>query len=121
VKAKPKSEWSDQDLVEHIKRWSIKQSTLGFNYARRDWITENELIPCHKILAMRGKGSLLRLLPLTEHEDRNVCLVAAAYAYDAAPGLCRRVLRKLMEKKDATALFAWSVLAEKDPEAAPRC
>jgi hypothetical protein len=54
-------------------------------------------------------------------QDRNptVRWVAASFAYDVAPDICRSVLEEVMGERGMIGMLAWAFLAYKNPDAPP--
>lgn len=82
-------------------------------------ITDRELFPAQAILAVRGADALRKLLPLAEDENPAARWVAASFAYDVAPEICRPVLEGVMSERSMIGMLAWAVLAHKNPDAPP--
>src|SRR5580704_14464615 len=96
----PQSDWSDNQIVECIRRWSLESAKCGLDSDRYNKINFDYFIPCAELLKKRGIVSLSKLLPLLDDENPDVRLTAASIAYMADPGRCRRVLVELMKIPD---------------------
>lgn len=59
------------------------------------------------------------LLPLLRDEHPDVQLIAAGFAYDVEPLVCRAVLEQLTTSMSAVGLSAWAMLAYKNPDDPP--
>jgi hypothetical protein len=110
---------SDDDIVKYIRKWAVERSRCRLNFAIHNRIMDQRLFPAQAILAARGVAALRKLLPLTKDTNSSVRWVAASFAYDAAPEICRSVLEELIAEPDVIRLLAWATLAHKSPEAPP--
>ena len=115
VNEQARTSWTDEQLVGHVREWSIERSKCGLNYHKFNRICDRELFPCYAVLAERGPRSLRKLLPLTADENPEVQLVAASFAFEADPPRCRQVLERLM-RKSGGGVLALVTLLDKDPE-----
>jgi hypothetical protein len=113
-------DWSDDQIVQHMRKWAMKYSNCGFNTIRANGIMDRELRPSYEALKSRGNLALRKLLPLLEDENSTVRWVAAGFAYDVEPTTCRRVLEQVMQDGGIAALMAWTTLAERNLGAPPR-
>jgi hypothetical protein len=119
VSHQARDRWTDECIVSHLHKWAVRQSECGFNAAKANRIADQELFPLQKILESRGPGSLLKLLPLTRDKNANVRLIAAGFAFQAAPSECRRVLEDLIAGRGMVAILAWATLAQMYPDNPP--
>jgi hypothetical protein len=114
-----RSAWTDEQLVEHTRKWAIELSTCRLNAVKHNRIMDRELSPIQTILTARGADALRKLLPLMQDQNPAVRWVAASFAYDVAPDMCRSALEGVMGERSMIGILAWAVLASKSPDAPP--
>jgi hypothetical protein len=114
-----KSTWTDEQLVENTRKWAIELSTCRLNMVKHNRIMDRELSPIQTILTARGANALQKLLPLMQDRNPTVRWVAASFAYDVAPDMCRRVLEEVMSDSGMVGILAWAFLAYKNLDAPP--
>src|SRR5260370_17750673 len=78
----PKADWTDAQIVQHIRDCAIEYSTCGFNTIRANRIMDKELRPSYEVLRRKGHAALRKLLPLLNDANSTVQRVAAGFCYD---------------------------------------
>jgi hypothetical protein len=116
----PNSDWTDEQIIECIRHWSLEQVKHGPDGDLYNQINSEYFVPCAQILKNRGMASLAKLLPLLDDENADIRLTAASIAYEADRARCRRVLLTLMKTPDRLGIIAWGSLAALDPTNAPK-
>ena|SRR5205085_731295 len=114
----PIADWTDDQVVQHIRDCAIKYSKCGFNTIKANQIMDKELRP-YEVLKRKGDAALRKLLPLLNDTNSTVQWVAAGFVYDIEPAACRRVLEQVMQKPDIAGLMAFVTLAERNLDALP--
>lgn len=114
-----KSAWTDEQLIEYIRKWAVELSTCRLDMVKHNRILDQELFPAQAILAARGADTLRKLLPLAKDGSPTVRWVAASFAYDVAPDICHPVLEEVMSDSGMIGMLAWAFLAYKNPDAPP--
>jgi hypothetical protein len=116
----PQPNWSDDQIVECVRHWSLGSTKCGLDGHRYNKINFKYFVPCADMLKTRGPSSLAKLLPLLDDESPDVRLTAASIAYEADTVRCRNVLLDLMKTPDRVGVVAWGSLAALDPKNAPK-
>ncbi len=111
--------WTDDQLVQHIRKWALEQSNCGFEPECLNQINDKELVPCRDVLVSRGAEALLKLLPLLEDDNPFARLNAASFAFEVAPSECRGALEGLLRWDGLLPLFALAVWSHHEPQTAP--
>jgi hypothetical protein len=113
-------DWSDEQIVDYIRHWGIEHWKCGRDGYAANRINEQHIFPAGEILSRRGRGSLMKLLPLLKDNNPNVRLAAASLAYDVATPASREALEELVKTLDMAGILAWATLTIKEgPDAVP--
>src|SRR5436853_166243 len=83
----PPADWTDDQVVQHIRDCAIKYSKCGFNTIKANQIMDKELRP-YEVLKRKGDAALRKLLPLLNDTNSTVQWVAAGFVYDIEPAAC---------------------------------
>jgi len=115
-----KADWTDNQIVQHMRDCAIQYSKCGFNVVKANRIMDKELRRSYELLKQKGDAALRKLLPLLHDENPTVRWVAAGFAYDVEPAACRRVLEQVMQERGVNGIMAFVTLAERNLDALPR-
>ncbi len=115
----PKADWTDDQIIQHIRDCAIEYSKCGFNTIRANRIMDKELRPSYEVLKRKGDAALRKLLPLLNDANSTVQWVAAGFGYDIEPAACRRVLEQVMQKPDVAGIMAFVTLTERNLDSLP--
>lgn len=109
----------EEQIIQQLREAAIAYSGCGFNTVKANRIMDKQLRPAYTALKARGDAALKKLLPLMNDDNPTVRWVAAGFAYDVEPDICRRVLEEIMKEPGINAIMAWAALAERTPESPP--